>query len=96
MVDCGNNTGGYIGWRDEPRSSMLAIKSDGLLFRAGDVGIVIAVRNVARNFAAKQWHYILVSGKGLVWFPMGWTWTLDYAYAEGHLSSNGTVGYDGV
>lgn len=98
IVDNGNVTSGFRGWSKGPKFDQDE-HSDSFFFEQGEIGIVVAVWRAQPNqlvFNSGTWHYILVGNKGLAWFPMGWTWTLDYAHAEWQLFSNGAVAYDGV
>lgn len=82
LVRVADNPGyesGLRGWKSGPKL-LETQRDDGFLFVAGDVGLVIAVWNAEMGqsaYCASQWFCIMVAGKGIAWFPLGWVLTVD-------------------
>jgi len=82
LVRVADNPGyerGLEGWKSGPKLKENQ-PSDGFRFFEGDVGMVIAVWNAPSGvtcYVATRWFCVMVSGKGIAWFPSGWIITLD-------------------
>jgi hypothetical protein len=88
LVKVADNPGyekGLNGWKSGPKLKEHQ-PSDGFRFYSGDVGMVIAVWNAAggqSTYCASRWFCVMVAGKGIAWFPLGWILTVDSSpYAE--------------